>query len=431
MANHAASYELNMKNRQALSAITELKKSVHHMAADINSELAKVGSGFLSFEALKSLGEGTLELGEKLHKTAENMKVTQEELQTLKIIARDAGKDFGFLEKSLNNLQKARQNALGKPTGAAGKAFAHLGINPEEIQHGRKVDLLSHLMRGAALRPDKGMSDLSAIFGSKAAGALMTMGSKLQNFQQIKADKMAQGAIASDKNIDAVVEAKEAMEDLADIIHVALMPALASLVEFITSTVANKMNNEKDITEMDKEAEALTINKGKQMPSGWQRFKAEMKFENTVTGLAFGSEDEKKEAYRKAKEDYITSLYGQDTYMELMKTHKAAPTFMDNFREAQEKRRAEREKERNGPENVQPTVRADKPVSHAKLDELKADSFVKIGGLMTADTHYRTDRLQFEMADSAKKTADNTDTMVDQLDDVIDLLANGGVEVGL
>jgi hypothetical protein len=129
---------------------------------------------------------------------------------------------------------------------------------------------------------------------------------------------------------------------------------------------------------------------------------------------------------------FIKAIYGADVADELNKSFKpsAGATVLDKLKERQEERRKEREAGRNAPENVQPTVKGDRaPASH-KLEELKADQFIKIGGLMTADTHYRVDRLQYEMADAAKRTADNSDVMVNQLDDVIGLLAEGGFEAG-
>jgi hypothetical protein len=387
-----------------------IEKRVHGMSHRIGDTLKESFVGLVGAGSIGLLVENMISYAESITRASERLGIATDRIQQLRVAARHAGKDLDAFDAVFRNLDKSLSKSL-VPGSKEANIAEKLGLSENDRAHLNKDDALKKMLENT-----KGMSRTNAeqllggMVGPKNAGWL------LGNREAILSGK---GNLVDDKALAQLVEFKHNLEDLTDVIRVALIPALTSFVTWLTDTVAQKVTNEKDLNQMDAEAAAINSNKGGKEPSWWARTKAELSFENKATGIVTGTPEEKSEFFRKAKEDYITTLYGADTYKELMKTFTPPPSLVDKLKEARDARAKEREDEQKSfkaPVNREAPVTKDTEEKLMLDKELKGkNEFLSIGGLAGVDAVYRMQRLSEEANSLLRQIAKNT-TPVDTQD---------------
>lgn len=434
-------FVINGDSTGAKAALEGVEKGIHHLSHEINAGFRESVIGAFSLEAIKAATEATIDFAEQIKKSSERMGVTTDNVQALRIAARAAGKDIGFMEKAFQNLEKASTLALGGNSKTK-QAFRNLGVSDDDIKHKNKVDLLSEAMAGTqGMTRSQATQNLSAIFGTKAAGGLMAMQPELANFGQFKAQQKDSGAIASNEDIEALAQLKDRWLEVVDAIKASAIPVLSYLLEKIfdfshgvkqvvdvLSTVIGSVLGQ--ISKFD--ISGLIQAFGENLFNGFQsvfdnlwgiltrKISVSEALDNLTNTTAKAVDNSLQkvfgvdvEAVHQTVNDKLLELGKEDSKLAKERAEKAA-------------RRVEEQKKFDEDPNRQPTL-GKKPKEKMALDkQLSGGSdLIKIGGLTGVDTSYRLERLQTETNNLLEKVVDNTQAIVDAINENMDNEGDG------
>jgi hypothetical protein len=380
-----------------------LENRVHGLSHSLTHGLKEAFVGLVGAGSVGLLVENMVSYAESIDRASERLGIATDRVQQLRKVAQHAGKDLEVWDAIFRNVDKNAQKAL-VPGSKEANVADQLGLSNEDLKHLNKDELLKKALESTkSMGRTEAEGLIAGLVGPKNAGFV------LGHREDILSGK---GNIVSDSDLAALVEFKHSLEDLTDVVRVAIIPALVSFAHFLTDLFAHKVDNEKSLSQMDAEAAAINSNKGGKEPSWWARVKAEAKFENVATGIVTGTDEEKKKVYDKAKEDYITGLYGADVYKDMMKTFEPPPSLVDKLKEAQDARKKAREEEQNalkGDVNrVAPVTKTAAAKDLIDKDIKGNNAFLKIGGLLGVDGTYRLERLSQETNNLLRIIAKNT-----------------------
>jgi len=349
-----------------------IEKRVHGLSHEMSHGLKEAFIGFVGVGSVGMLVENMVSYAEEITRASERLGIATDRVQELRVAARHAGKDLSAFDAVFRNLDKTASKGLVQGSKEANIA-SKLGLTEDDLKHANKDELLKK-----ALEATKGMdrtqaeSLLGGLVGPKNVGWL------IGNRESILSGK---GNLVGHDDLAALVEFKHSLEDMADVVRVALIPALTALVDMITHATAKYVDNTKDLDKMDAEAAAINSNKGGKEPSWWARINAGTDYQAQIL-FATGDKDYEEKA-KKAKEDYIKRLYGESTYNDLMKEYTPPASLDDRLKEAQaerKKERAEEDAKLKGPVNREaPITKTAQPKEY--LDKALKDnnSFLKLG----------------------------------------------------
>jgi hypothetical protein len=430
----SATFEFNIKNRQALAAVTEVKKSIHEFSVDAVKDLRSVVVGFVGFEAIKGLVEHTIEWAKNLERSSNLLNINADKLQTLRLIFKDIGKDDGAIGKMLTKLQGARQAAITNPKGTQARIFSAMGISQNEIATAGKTDFMEKVFANR----DKG--NVNSLIGTKLGEETKLIADKLGNFGNVMKEEQEKGLVSSNEDIDAAEAAADAMEELADVIRVKLLPVMTAFIMWIMDKIGNVGHAITSVKTLNEEANKVAKQMNvKRNSNAFSRAGADSA---TAYALANpkGNTDEEKMRYRiAAGKELVKRLYNEDVAKKVFQNNdvwknvafpKENSNFLSDIDEKFKRRLELRRQQRlnREHENIMPAKPAEEKM--AALEKLPTNARIAVGGVMTGDLGYRVSRTREEMAEHAKTTADNTSTMVGQLDELIDIAGSGGFEAG-
>jgi|GEM_PF-2090782 hypothetical protein len=173
--------ELQTQYNKAERAAKKAAKSTKVAWKDTARGAAKVGAAVLGAAvAVVAFAQKMADLNNELTDAATRTGLTIDQLAGLRLAAEGSGLTFAALEKGLNNLPKAMNDAA-KGTGTARDAFAKMNIDVRNLATGGLRDtseVLPEIIAGLNKLPDAASKSAAAmdIFGTKAGGALIQSG---------------------------------------------------------------------------------------------------------------------------------------------------------------------------------------------------------------------------------------------------------------
>jgi hypothetical protein len=187
-------------------------------------------AGAFTVEAISSMVEKTIDFADSMDKASLRMKMTTGEVQTLSIIASEAGTNLETVENAFRKIELARAKALGgdKQTLAA---FGALGVNMADLKKGGNIaDLGSKVAKAASEGSnDKEGVALQNLGLRETAGDLTALGDSLGHLHEKEQELKAIGAIISDQDIANIVEMKDQWEELKQRGIASFAPILSGL----------------------------------------------------------------------------------------------------------------------------------------------------------------------------------------------------------
>src|SRR3954471_20060244 len=96
-----AKFEINANAQGALAAFQQVKRASHDLSKEINSGLRDTVAGVFAIGAIKEAATATIEFAEGIEKASNRIGDTTENVQALKLAAREAGTSLGTMEKAL------------------------------------------------------------------------------------------------------------------------------------------------------------------------------------------------------------------------------------------------------------------------------------------------------------------------------------------
>ena len=405
------SFFINGNANGALGAINSTQKAIHSLSNELNTGLRNTLIGAFSIEAIKEAVVSTIEFADNIKKTSDRMGVTTDNVQALRIAARDAGKDLGSVEKAFNSLEKSSRKALSGNTKTK-NAFANLGISEDDLKHLDKMSLLQKTMQGAGkMGRSEAEGNLTNIFGSRGqAGVLMAMQPKLSNFSDFKAEEKSKGAIASDDDIEALAEVKDRWEEIIDGIKTSAIPVLSwlldaifdfghgvkQLVELVGTYIGALVGSIQGVN-----IGGLIESFGDNLITGWKAL-----FTN-LWGIISGklsvsdvidnaiTEGQKQIGNTMSKGFGVNMDTVNQVVQEELLRQGEEDSKIANDRAKKKQDRLNEQNKMNDDPNRQPDSHKEKK-SLLDKDLKDKNEFLKVGGMMGVDTNYRLERLQTE-----------------------------------
>jgi len=224
-------FVIEATNKQAMTSLGEVNKDVANLSGQLNGSLKSAMAGAFSIIAIGEAIKSTIEFGDTIDKAANNLGITTQYMQILKRVARDTGKEFGLMEKAINDVADAAQNALNGDKSKK-NAFGLLGVNEKDLRTLNKQDLVTKTAQGALKLPkEQALAALTDIYGKKVAPTLLGQASQLANPEGVRAKLQGASQLMSDEDIARMVEIKDKFEDLADTMKVRVAPGISWLLD--------------------------------------------------------------------------------------------------------------------------------------------------------------------------------------------------------
>lgn len=426
--------KVSAKATQAEATFNQLKHSVKDLSHEVNSGLKDAIAGAFAVEAIKSLIESTVEWASEISKASDRLGVSVENVEALRIAAKEAGKSFQDIEGSLTKLEQAAAKALGG-SGKQKQAFANLGVSEDDLRHLNKVDLLSKVAQGASSQTNsQATANLAPIVGLGNVGTILGAKGQLSNFGAFKDEKKASGQIASAEDVQALAELHEKFEQVAEAAKTQFIPVLTTLLDWIykfgrgVKQVVELVGTEIGafVGSIEKfDIKGLFVSLGESIISGWKAI-----FSNLI-GIVTGKTsiadalgnvineriDATKNVLNSTLGEHFTDTVGEVIQDKLTE-------FADDDKKVAEddakhkKEIADKQASFDGDPNRQAAPGSKGPKISEITGELKSDNtLLKSGNLLGVDTNYRLERINILQLDALNKIVDNTDPDNNSTDD--------------
>jgi hypothetical protein len=402
-----------------------MEKRVHSLGHEVSHGLKEAFVGFVGAGSIGLLVENMVSYAESITRASERLGIATGRIQELRNAARHAGKDLDAFDSVFRNLDKSLSKSL-VPGSKESNIADQLGLSQSDRAHLNKDDALKKMLEAT-----KGMGRteaeqlLGGMVGPKNAGWLIGHRESILS---------GTGNLVGDKDLQALVDFRHNLEDLSDVVRVALIPALTALIDWATHAIARTVQGSRTMDEMDTEAQSIYASKhnGAAPNAAWHMFN-QTAYQTALYAESVNplhNEEEKDATIKKIQEAIIRKTYGADVSEELFKTFKPSEnaTVLDKLKDAQEARRKEREEEQQalaGPvDRKAPVTKTPKQSDKELLDkQLKGGSeLLKVGGLMGVDATYRLERLTQTTNDLLREISDKLnppDSSPNTLDDIL------------
>lgn len=189
-------------------------------------------AGAFTVGAVTSIISKTMDYADTIDKASLRMKITTEETQALGIVAREAGSSLETVETAFKKIEMARSKALGGNAKALA-AFKVLGIDTGELSKpSNKIGMAAKLASAGAhgSTGTEGVA-LQSLGLKGASGDLIAIGDSLQNFGAKVAELKGRGAIMEDKDIANMIQAKDEMAVMGNMLMATIAPWISQALE--------------------------------------------------------------------------------------------------------------------------------------------------------------------------------------------------------
>lgn len=201
-----------------------------HSAKEGLNELKGFIAAAFTVDAIASAIEKTIEYADTIDKTSLRMKLTTEQVQTLGIVAEEAGSNLETIEAAFRKIELARAKALGGDNKLK-EAFTKLGVDSSGL-HGSIIEIAAKVSSAGANGSNAVQGVALQDLGLKAAaGDLTAIGDALGRLNAKTAELKEQGAIISDEDIANIVEMKDEWELLEKQVMSGIAPILSWLFD--------------------------------------------------------------------------------------------------------------------------------------------------------------------------------------------------------
>lgn len=415
---------------QTLSTFNQVKGGARSLAKEVSGGLKDAILTAFSIEAIKGMIESTVEWADEIQKASQRLGITIENVQALRIAAREAGKSFQDIEGSLVKLEQAAAKALGGP-GKQRQAFQRLGVSDEDLKHLNKIDLLSKVAQGVNGQDrSQATANLAPIVGLGNVGTILGAKDNLANFQQFKNEQ--KGHLASAEDIQALAALKDKIDEISDAAKSQFAPVLTAILDWILRFGRGvKQLTELIGTEFGAvlgsiqkfDVKGLLTSFGDEFVGGLKNI-----FKNAIgiiTGKVSVSDalSSVAEKSAEAQKHVLDSTFGDgftDNVMKVVEDKLVEQAKDDqNVADAEAKRKAAREAEQksfDAPVNRQPAPGSQR--EKGITSTLGDNSLAKNGNIIGKDTLYSLERIGQLQLEALNKIVDNTtpDTYSDDAD---------------
>ncbi len=204
---------LTADNTDLKGKITEAERSASGMKETF-SQIGQAIVGGFSANAIIQFGREALATADLVSNLSNRLKISSESVQSLGVLAKEAGLDMGTFESAIMRVTRAQADATNGSK-AQIKAFADLGISIEEVKSLNAEQLFERV--AVALNENKGSAqatsaayDLLGRGAGTALGVIQQLGS--EGFEALNQRMKDAGQILSDEvitNLDRVDDALE------------------------------------------------------------------------------------------------------------------------------------------------------------------------------------------------------------------------------
>ncbi len=403
--------DVDAKGAQAgMAAVQKHVKALGSTAGQLGSSLKGGIATVLGVATIGGLVHSMADFADEIQNASDRLGVASDRVQNFRIAAKRAGYDLGAFDKIFAQMEKSFSGALGG--GSQMDILKKFGLSKDDVAHLNKADALQKILEGSQNMSDSlARGNLSKIFGSKGSNALMAMREDILSGNPdriISADAISQ----MDEFMDAIADTRDAITQ-------GLLPAFTELVKWISEKTTGFVEDTSNGNKMYAEASALYANKyGKEASSPFNPLTiAEgVAYQANIAGAnAFHSGEDRKKAIAAAQKQYISNLFGEDIYNDLMKDFQATPNLLDNLKASQEKRRKERADRQamlaGGVSRLASGGKEKDSEAIAPSANLGGSDLVRIGGILGVDARYRMEKLSIQANKFLERIANATEEL--------------------
>lgn len=209
---------------------------VGSIGSELKSQLVGAFAAGAVISAVRSFGAHVVETVDNIKDMSEQLGVSTDEIQRMQKAANDAGVKFTVISGALQRIEQLRTQAAGGDK-AASNLFAGLGVDPTV---GTSLDLLKQVVE-ASFGTAKQQAAYAELFAKKANIIRLIVG-----------ELKGQGAIEliTEDQIKTIDKANAKLEEAQRRITVAGSPALAAVLNALSSAMEDSVNTGKALRSM-------------------------------------------------------------------------------------------------------------------------------------------------------------------------------------